>query len=218
MKGTIPFRGVGIPRNRELLAQWRLENGIDQWSVGEQLDIALAFFEQPYAEDKLAGVLYLQNYLLDRLPWRTLLDRCARLYEDRLIFDWNVCDWFCVRVLGPLVSRNGVDCGDVLVAWKDSDYLWKARSSVVPFVKLASRSEYFPLLGRSAATLIRRDERFAKTAVGWALLEVSRHDRSFVRSFLDANLEYFTKETLSNALKHFGKRERDSYLRRLARC
>ena len=216
MKGVIPFRGVGIPRNRELLEQWRDANGIGAWSPEDQLEIALAFFDQPYAEDKLAGVLYLQNYLLDRLPWRTLLNRYVALYDQRLIFDWNVCDWFCVRVLGPTISRNGVACADALVAWKDAEYLWKARSSVVPFVKLASHSEYYPLLERSAATLIRRDERFAKTAVGWVLLEVSRHDRRFVRSVLDANLEHFSKESLSNALKRFGERERKTYQRRLA--
>ncbi len=28
MKGVIPFRGVGIPVNRELLAQWRIDNAL----------------------------------------------------------------------------------------------------------------------------------------------------------------------------------------------
>ena len=66
MKEVIPFRGVGIPANRELLAAWRKEYGIDKWSLERQLDIALEFFNEPIAEDKLAGILYLQKYLYDK--------------------------------------------------------------------------------------------------------------------------------------------------------
>jgi hypothetical protein len=30
MKHVIPFRGVGIPKIRELLADWQVENGLNQ--------------------------------------------------------------------------------------------------------------------------------------------------------------------------------------------
>ena len=45
MKGVIRFRGVGIPKNRELLFQWRKDNRIDKWSLENQLDLALALFQ-----------------------------------------------------------------------------------------------------------------------------------------------------------------------------
>jgi 3-methyladenine DNA glycosylase AlkD len=110
MKGVISFRGVGIPKNRELLAEWRKENGIDRWPLENQLDLALAFFNEPIAEDKLAGILYLQNFLYDKLPWQIMLEKYAEIYANGLIFDWNVCDWFCVRVLGPTIKANGEPC------------------------------------------------------------------------------------------------------------
>lgn len=83
MKGVIPFRGVGIPKNRELLIRWRRAHGIEQWPVAQQLDLALAFFQESMAEDKLAGILFLQNFLYDALSWETLLPRYDKLLELR---------------------------------------------------------------------------------------------------------------------------------------
>ena len=62
LKGVIPFRGVGIPQNRELLARWREDHRLDRWPARDQFELALAFLREPLAEDKLAGILYLQQY------------------------------------------------------------------------------------------------------------------------------------------------------------
>lgn len=214
MKGVIPFRGVGIPKNRELLALWRKENGIDRWPLEKQLELALSFFYEPAAEDKLAGILYLQCYLYNQFSWEGMLDRYEDIYAKALIFDWNICDWFCVRVLGPTIKKYGRPCAEVIASWKKSGNLWQARSSVVAFVKLPSENEYYPLIGDACAVLIKREERFAKTTVGWILRDISKHDRCFVKTFIQDNAAYFTKESLGNALKYFEKYERDEHLQR----
>lgn len=215
MKHVIPFRGVGIPVNRQLLSQWRTRHGIDTWPLEDQLELALAFFREPAAEDKLAGVLYLQNYLFDKLPWHLLLERYADVYAEELIFDWNVCDWFCVRVLGPTLKKNGKPCAVAIMTWKDDPYLWKARSSLVPFVSVASEPDYYPFIRSACEALIKREERFSKTAVGWVLHDISKFDRHFVLSFIDENLKSFSKESLSNALKYFEAGQKNKYLKML---
>lgn len=215
MKNVIPFRGVGIPKNRELLAEWRKQNGIDKWSLEDQLELALAFFKEPIAEDKLAGILFIQNYLYNKLPWEVLLGKYTEIYEQELIFDWNICDWFCVRVLGPSIKDNGKECARAIASWKEASYLWQARSSVVPFVNLASESSYYPYIQEACAVLIERDERFSKTAVGWILRDISKHDEQFVVLFVDSHLEFFSKESLGNALKYFEKDRKNGYLQQL---
>ncbi len=212
MKGVIPFRGVGIPQNRELLEQWRRENCLDEWPLEEQLEIALGFFREKMAEDKLAGVLYLQNYLYDKLAWQDLLQRYEELYQAELIFDWNICDWFSVRVLGPTIKMHGFDCGAAIADWRSAEYLWRARSSVVPFVNLASESQYYPLIEKSCTTLIKRDERFAKTAVGWILRDISKHDEKYSLSFIQDHLTFFSRESLKNALKYMDKEKQQNFL------
>ena len=55
------------------------------------------------------------------------------------------------------------------------------------------------LVDKSGKVLIRREERFAKTAVGWILREISRTNDDYVKEFLKNNLEYFTVETIKNS-------------------
>jgi len=218
MKGVIPFRGIGIPRNRELLAEWRKTNGIDTWSLEDQLELALSFFKKPIAEDKLAGILFLQNFLYNKLPWEVLLEKYEEIYKRELIFDWNICDWFCVRVLGATIKDNGKQCAKAIANWKDADYLWQARSSVVSFVNLASESNYYPYIHDACTVLIDREERFSKTAVGWVLRDISKHDEQFVISFVDNHLKSFSKESLGNALKYFEKGMKNEYIQELKKA
>ncbi|MBL7199317.1 MAG: DNA alkylation repair protein [Anaerolineae bacterium] len=92
-----------------------------------------------------------------------------------------------------------------MAGWWSAENLWRARASLVAFVKVAEESAYYPVIGMSCQALIRRGERFAKTAVGWILPEISRRDEAFVRRVIDENLSHFTGESLKNATKHFDK-------------
>lgn len=207
LRNVIPFRGVGIPEIRRQLAVWREVSGIDEWAKDDQLELALRLFEEPVAEDKLAGILLLQDYLYDKFPWQALLPRYEILYLQQKIFDWNTCDWFCVRVLGPTIVQHGLACAQAIAAWRASDNLWQARSSVVAFVKVAAEPQYYPLICESCAVLIQREERFAKTAVGWILREISQYDTAVVQQFVAGHREHFSTEALRNALKYLDQDE-----------
>jgi 3-methyladenine DNA glycosylase AlkD len=215
MKGVIPFRGVGIPEIRVLIEFWLNQYGIKGFSTENQLELALALFREPMAEDKLAGILYLQNYLYDQMNWEDLLRKYETLYLDGLIFDWNTCDWFCVRVLSPTIVKNGIDCAESISSWRNAENLWQARSSVVAFVKVASNPSYYPYIQQSCNVLIARQERFAKTSVGWILRDIFKHDESFVRSFVEQHLKSFSVESLKNALKYLDRAEREKYVKML---
>ena len=217
LRGVIPFRGVGLPDNLKLLKAWRAERGLDAWPAERELDLACALFEGRCAEDKLAGVLYLQHYLVGRADWRVMLARVEDLFARRLIFDWSLTDWLCMRVLAPLIEHHGKPCAQAVLAWRDAEYLWRARASLVPFASHAGNSAYRPGIRRAARLLIRREERFAKTAVGWVLREISKYDLEYVRAFIDAELGYFSREALANALKYRPQRERKAYFARLSR-
>jgi len=164
------------------------------------------------AEDKLAGVLYLQEYLPDGVPWRESVSRYSSLFERGLIADWNTCDWFCVRVLGPTIAANGRGCASAIAKWSTSARLWKARASVVGFMPVIAVSDHHPLVLRSSAVLIRRGERFAKTAVGWVLRDLSKHDSVSVTEFLKQNLAHFSTESIRNALKYSPEATRRKFL------
>jgi hypothetical protein len=184
LKGAIEFRGVGIPQIRSVLADWRSDSGVGSWPLADQFALALRLFEEPMAEDKLAGILFLQEYLYDGVPWRETVRQYGSLFERGLIADWNTCDWFCVRVLGPTIASNGSVCA-------------------------------LAVAKRSSAVLIRRDERFAKTAVGWILRDISKYDLAKVTAFVDENLPYFSTESIRNALKYSPEGKRRTFLKRM---
>ena len=218
MKQAIPFRGVKMPTIRAVLHRWYTAEGIDKrLTFAEQKELALALFQGEYAEDKLAGILFLQEILLPAgaIDCRADTSRFAALFTQGWIYDWNSCDWFCVKVLGPLIRQEGPVCAEAIAGWHRVENLWQARASVVAFVAVAADSDYYLLIRESCKTLIRRDERFAKTAVGWILRDISKHDEPWVKAFIDNNLSHFSNESLKNATKYFGQDDRRAYLQSL---
>jgi len=119
-------------------------------------------------------------------------------------------------VLGPLIEREGRACAVRVSEWRTAENLWRARASLVAFVNLANDRAYHPLIEESCEVLIRREERFAKTAVGWVLSEVGKHDPAFVRRVVRQNIEHFSAESLNSAIKRLGEEERTAF-RRLRR-
>lgn len=111
LKHVIPFRGVKMADTRRTLHEWLTAEEIAaRLSLEAQVEVALELLRQEHAEDKLAGILMLQEALLPAgaLDWRRDLPRFATLFENGYIFDWNTCDWFCVKVLGPIVRNERV--------------------------------------------------------------------------------------------------------------
>jgi len=213
VKGSAPFLGVKMAVVRRLVHQWHRENIADTFTLPAQVDLACALFQEEHTEDKLAGTLYLQEILLPAgaLNWQRDLDRFAALFDDGWIYDWNVCDWFCVKVLGPLIEEDGLACADHIAQWRSAENLWRARASVVAFVNVADEEAYYPAVATSCAVLLGRPERFAKTAVGWILREISRYDEEFTRQVLDGNIERFSTESLKNATKYFEEADQKQY-------
>jgi 3-methyladenine DNA glycosylase AlkD len=205
VKHDTKFRGVGIPHIRENLESWHKQESIAELPLDKQLDLALSFFEEEYAEDKLSGILFLQMYLYNKFDYEVLLSKFELLFQKEYIYDWNICDWFCVRVLGPMIKLNGVPCAKAISKWITAKSVWQARCSVVAFANLAKENKYTSLLLESNKILIKREERFAKTAVGWILRELSKVDEQIVVNFINANKEYFSKESLENSIKYFDK-------------
>lgn len=214
VKQSAPFIGVKMPVIRSVLHQWHKELVAEDMETEQQLELALALFGERYTEEKLAGTLFLQEILLPAgaVTCERDVDRFADLFTSGNIYDWNVCDWFCVKVLGPLIQTEGEACAGRISKWRAAENLWQARASLVAFVKVAEVSAYYPMLEQSCQVLIRREERFAKTAVGWILRDISKHDKSFVSRVIEENIDAFSVESLKNATKYFSPVEKKMYL------
>jgi 3-methyladenine DNA glycosylase AlkD len=226
LKHVIPFRGVKMADVRAVLHRWYADQELDsRLSLKEQKALALALFHQEHAEDKIAGILFLQEILLPAgaIEWREDLPRFADLFREGWIDDWNTCDWFCVKVLGPLVVREGEACARAIAQWKTVENLWQRRASGVAFVNLAKKGDdnfagFTALLLETCAATVRHQERFSQTGTGWVLRELSRADPQRVRLFVRDYICDFSSEGLRYAAQKLSPPQRRSLKEAHTRC
>ncbi len=203
MKGEIPFLGVGTPEIRKLFLDRNRESAFSQLAMNKQVALVNGLMRGDYGEEKLAAILYVQLFWLDHMKSSFLMNLISDWFDDRYIHDWNTTDWLCVRILTPLVDSGDDEVIWRLKRWNRDPYIWKARASMVAFARASTITEHTKEIERFADTLIRRKERFAKTAVGWVLREYSKHDPEFVLDFLSRHVKHTTSEVKRNALRYY---------------
>ncbi len=201
LKGQAQFRGVPTPDiRRESRAWWERHDG-DSLRPEAQLEVCLELLRCPLTEDKLAGMLLLGERLIPagRLDQAEALPRFAELYPGGHLADWNVVDWFCVRVLGPLIEAGGADCADAVAAWVDAEVLWQRRSALVGFANLAPSGAYAELIVETAGRLVLDQERFAQTGVAWVIRELSASRPDLTEPFLERHVADMSAEARKQA-------------------
>ena len=209
LKGTIPFIGAGIPEIRNILLEMNKAEGLDHLSMNRQVGLVNRLIKGRFAEQKLAAILYVQLFWLGCKKNSFLLSLINDWFDERYIFDWNTTDWLSVKILTPIVNSRDPQVIWTLKKWNRDPYLWKARASLVAFAQSSELHANSQELERFCDILIRRQERFAKTAVGWVLREYSKEDPEFVLAFLSKHVRYTTAEVKRNALKYYRQTTRN---------
>lgn len=203
VKHDIKSFGVGIPEIRETLKAFETNSKLSKSSIKVQIEFLNGLMKNEYTEPKLAAILFVQLY------WKTkdgdeILKMTANWFDNEWIADWNVCDWLCVRLLTPLLDKEPELAVSVFSEWNKSQNLWKARASLVPFAQSKNLERHSETIQQFSTELIKRQERFCKTAVGWVLREYSKIDTKFVTDFLEEFSDWTTKEVIKNATKYMG--------------
>lgn len=208
LKGKIPFMGLGIPEIRKVLLDLNKMVHLEHLPMNRQVGIVNGLMKGHFAEQKLAAILYIQLFWLGKKNNSFLLSLITDWFDDRRIYDWNTTDWLCVRLITPMLNSGDEKVLWYLKRWSRDPYLWKARASLVPFAQCRQIEDFGLVIEKCADILIRRPERFAKTAVGWVLREYSKSDEDFVLDFLSRHVKYTTSEVKRNALKYYRQKTR----------
>ncbi len=204
VKHDIKSLGVGIPEIRKIIVAINNEFDLSNHNLSEQTIFLNDLMQNQYTENKLAAILYIQLFW-QKTETNTILKLISEWFDKEWISDWNVCDWLCVRIITPLIDTKPEITVNELTNWNNDSYLWKARASLVPFAQCKSLKAHNLVITRFSETLIKRPERFCKTAVGWVLREYSKIDDRYVISFLEQYADYTTNEVIKNAKKYFSK-------------
>ena len=204
LRGAATFRGVKMADVRRVVHAWNRADGAN-FTPAAKKELALALVREDATEDKLAGMLVLSEVLLPGgdLGLRDVA-RFAGLFRDGCVADWNTCDWFCVKVLGPLAAQAGPRCARTIADWRSSGNLWQRRAAGVTFIPVANRGDenfsgFTTLLLRVCDATVRDPDRFAQTGTGWVLRELSRSEPERVSQFVAKRLDHFSAEALRAA-------------------
>ncbi|MCU0414357.1 MAG: DNA alkylation repair protein [Ignavibacteriaceae bacterium] len=202
VKHDIKSLGIGIPQIRSIVQRVYNQNKLNELSLSKQKKLLNELIQREYAEEKLAAIIYVQLYLKDT-DVKFQLSMISSWFDKRWVYDWNICDWLCVRLLSPLVDKYPKQTIAELKKWNKDKYLWKARASLVPFAQCKTLKEHLKVANEFSTFLIKREERFCKTAVGWILREISKSDNNYVKNFLDLHKQFITLEVIKNSQKYF---------------
>jgi 3-methyladenine DNA glycosylase AlkD len=209
LRGEAQFRGVKMGDIRSTVHTWVADYNLGHaLRPDERFNLVAKLVRQRHTEDKLAGILLLDEVLIPAGEINAQRDvpEIAGWFDEGHLADWNIVDWTCVKALNSLVAAEGGEAGKRILSWCHADCLWRARASVVTFANVTSAAEtLFPGFRESflaaCGTVLQRPERFAKTGVGWALRGIGEVDPKRLDAFIDENLGLFSIEALRNAVK-----------------
>ena len=204
LKGSAAFRGVPMPVIRRAVRDWFRDEALDALPSEAQKQLGLDLLAQRFSEDKLAGVLLLREHLLPALGAPDL-PSFAQAFRAGHIADWNICDWFSVKVLAALNERDGRPMAEAIAFWAESEPLWQRRAAAVALAPLAPRGEdnfegFVELAIEVAGANVRDNERFMQTSAGWLLRELSKRDPQAVRDFVLEHEGLLSREARRMAL------------------
>ena len=146
LKGAIEYRGVKTPAVTKLVSSWRQAQNLDKFSLEEQLSLCEALIQSQFAEDKFSGTIYMQKYLCSELAWQQLVPFCSDLFAHGYFYDWSTTDWFCVRVLDPIILRHGLPAAAAIANWCKANKYGKEEPLSSPF---ATRSKIANIIASS---------------------------------------------------------------------
>ncbi len=217
VKGEFPARGVSASRVRQEVAAWVEDHDLADRDGEELLALATALAHRDFAEEKLAGIVLLQDHAIDRLDPRHALPRLAAWFDNGHVQNWFTCDSLCLRVLGPMIAKSGRPVARRIAGWQHAPGVWRRRAACVSFLDLAPNGDAnFPgftyLVMDVCSATIRDTDRFAQAGTGRVLRELSRSQAPAVIAFIGEHLTAFNRESLRIATSRLADEARELLL------
>jgi 3-methyladenine DNA glycosylase AlkD len=174
--------GIQTPVVRGLLLQHKKD--IQKLDCKKAFALAWKLFLSHIEEQVIAGnyILQLKNDCLIHSQFN-YLDKALGHFRS-----WSAIDDFCVeggKILQPLLLKYPKEALTLLRKWNKSKNMWKRRASVVPFTRKVGESGAFTKEGLELCeNLVWDKEDLVQKAVGWALKDMKRGNKSKVLDYV----------------------------------
>ncbi len=214
LKHVIAYRGVPMPEIVRTVSAWRRECGLDGLANADQLDLAVSLIGCALAEDKFAGIVYIQKHLARHVSADRILEEAEELFARGAFCNWATSDGFSARVLAPLVRRGGSGVARRIAGWRTAADLWQRRGSIVPFRAVVDDPSCHPLIAEVIAVLAKERERFIQTGIGWVVSDMAKVHPDIAKSLVERHLDELSAEVIRRHTRHFPDHERFREMKR----
>ena len=214
LKGAIEYRGLKTPKVASLVKEWYTQNELKQYNLGDRLELCSDLITSSFAEDKFAGIIYIQKFILAKIDYKILLDQCNLFFEQGYFFDWSTTDWFCTRILDPIIINNDMNAAETIANWRTSENFWQRRASIVSFRHSSLERKYHILIEKIIDRLVREDERFIQTGIGWVLADMSKKYPIEVEAIFRKYIKELSKEVIDRHSKYLDSHQELKKLKR----
>ena len=214
LKHVIGYRGVPMPEVVRTVSAWRKECGLNGLAKADQLDLAVSLIGCALAEDKFAGMVYIQKYLVRHVSADWILEAAEDLFARGAFCNWATSDGFSMRVLGPMIRRDGSGVAGRIAGWRTASDLWQRRGSIVPFRAVVDDPSYHPLIAQVIAALVKERERFIQTGIGWVVSDMAKVHPDTAVALVERHLDDLSVEVIRRHTRHVPDHERFREMKR----
>lgn len=177
MRDKFPYLGIKTPERTVLFKQFLADNGLPP--VDEVEAIVLTLWDLPEREYH-----YLAVSLLDRMQ-KKLPPPSAQLMEQLITTKswWDTVDTLAGGIVGSHFQRYPEIKAQFLPKWRQSDNLWLRRTTILFQLGYKTNTDT-GLLFDIICENLGSTEFFINKAIGWALREYSKTDKTAVLTFV----------------------------------
>ena len=178
MRDQFPYLGIKTPERRALFKQFVAKHGLPP--VTELDEAILALWALPEREYQ-----YLAVGLLDKLQ-KKLPPQSTQLLEQLITTKawWDTVDTLAARIVGTHFQRYPDIQAQFLPIWRQSDNIWLRRTAILFQLHYKTKTDV-DLLFAIIHENLGSTEFFINKAIGWALREYSKTDRTAVLTFVN---------------------------------
>lgn len=178
MKNKFPFLGIKTPERKELSKEF-----INIRKKDSQVDWEFIYkcFELPEREFQYLGISYMNT-----VKKLFIIDDMEKIQELITLKSW----WDSVDSISPIVGdfclENPYIKEDVIDKWIFAENIWLKRVSILFQLKYKEDTDT-DFLTKAIINNSNTSEFFINKAIGWALREYSKTNKSWVKGFINNN-------------------------------
>ncbi|MBO9473639.1 DNA alkylation repair protein [Shimia sp. R10_1] len=197
-KQTREVLGISNPALNDLAKAWR-----QTFNVETRVSLAKALWETDIFEARIVAAKLLTQARLR--PDETAWDLICSWVPD---FDsWAIADHACMAGQRRLTANP--DRLDTVESWTTSDHMWTRRAALVITLPWTKQNNPKPAeldardrILQWAAGYVEDQDWFIQKSVAWWLRDLSKHDETRVRSFLELHGDRMQPFAVKEAAKY----------------